>query len=86
MTRIWPDGIPVTVILDDELMPTRFVWNDAPHVVSHIAMRWEVQTDWWSEAGETYREYVRLITKSGLLCDLFYDHLDPGWKLARVYD
>ena len=43
-------------------------------------------TDWWSEAGAVSRMYYTLTTKENMLCVIYYDYLQAGWRLAKVYD
>lgn len=86
MTRLWPDGDPITVVVDEDAMPRSFVWHDRAHPVAQIEEHWRISTDWWSEEGEVSRECFRLVTRTGLLCEIFFDVLAQGWRLARVYD
>ena len=33
-----------------------------------------------------WRDYLAVVTTDGLLCVLYYDMLDEGWYLAKLYD
>ena len=39
----------------------------------------------WPE-GEVHREYLKLTTTDGLLCEIFFDLIHERWCLARLYD
>jgi hypothetical protein len=86
MTRIWEDGEPITVNVDDVGLPALFIWNEVTHPVARVSDHWRVNTDWWSDAGEVDREYFRLTTKTGLLCEIYFDAPQQLWKLGRLYD
>lgn len=84
MTHFWPEGQPVEVTADDLWTPLWFTWGDHRHPVQLILDRWRVDEDWWR--GRVWREYFRLITRSGLLVELFHDLTAEGWYIQRVYD
>lgn len=75
MTRLWPDGQPVHLALDDQGMPKRFVWQGRLYVVAHIWQRWHLDLGWWEAEGRIWREYVGLSTDDGLFCVLYHDRL-----------
>jgi Family of unknown function (DUF6504) len=90
MTRLWADDEPVIVTLDAAGLPAAFGWHGRTHTVERIIDLWRIDTDWWSDAGVVSRQYVQLITRGGLLCEIYHD-LSPGeeagvWMMARVYD
>ena len=91
MTRLWRDEEVVAVTLDTEAMPSAFVWHGRTHHVERIDATWQIDTDWWTDpdgpqGGAVSRRYVRLITRSGFLCDLCLDRLTQTWSLARIFD
>jgi hypothetical protein len=45
-----------------------------------------VHTRWWEPEAAIWREYVKVATKTGLLCLLYRDLIQGGWFLARIYD
>ncbi len=70
MSRLWPEGESISVQTDDA-RPARcaFTWQGAAtHRLAQIQQRWQVDTDWWSEAGRIWRDYVAVTTTDGLLC------------------
>lgn len=88
MARSWPDGQRIIVIMGEAGQIRAFEWHGRSHAVERVVERWQVNTDWWdAEAGEIDRDYVRVTTRSGLLCDLYTDRADANaWFLARQYD
>ena len=42
-------------------VPAAFGWQGQTHAVERLVQRWEVETDWWAEEGETRRLFVTLI-------------------------
>ena len=86
MTRLWPDGEAVSVQLNAGGWPDRFTWQGRTHAVRQVRQRWQVDSDWWSEAGRVWREYLALTTADGLLCVLYFDLAQANWYLAAVYD
>ncbi len=86
MTRLWPRGDPVEVLLGAGGAPQSFRWRGGWHQVASIANRWRVQTNWWQPAEEVDRAYFKLTTADGLLCVLYADLRDGAWYCARLYD
>lgn len=87
MTKSWADGLPVRVeAVDAQGVPSAFGWQGQTHAVERLLQRWEVETDWWAEEGLARRAYVALITRTGLLCVLFFDFGTGEWRIARIYD
>jgi hypothetical protein len=86
MTRLWGEGVAIVVTQDAHGWPVRFVWQNQAHAVQRVLQHWQVDTDWWSEQGRVFRDYVSLTTTDGLLCVVFCDLLSQGWYLAKVYD
>lgn len=86
MSRLWPDGAPITVALDEQGRLAAFTWCGRTHTVTQVRQRWEVDADWWSETGRVWRAYVAVTTGSGLLCVLYQDLLSEEWFLSKLYD
>ena len=83
MTRLWREGQPVEVELDDSGAPLAFEWNGRVHRIVSISKRWRVHDGWWRT--EIWRDYFKLATDSGLLC-IIYQDLQGHWYLQRIYD
>jgi hypothetical protein len=75
---------------DSQGRPARFDWQGRRHALARVVQQWQVDTDWWASEGRVRRDYLTVLTLDGLLCVLYYDHLDPvgegGWFLSRLYD
>lgn len=84
MTHFWPEGQPIEVEADALWTPLVFTWNGTPHPVQVVLDRWRVDEDWWR--GRVWREYFQLITRTGLLVELFHDLTTRAWYIQRVYD
>jgi hypothetical protein len=85
VTRLWPKGEPVEV-WGGEGTATGFVWRGSSHHIQETCNRWRVHTRWWESNQAVWREYLKVITDTGLLCLLYRDLLEGDWFLARVYD
>lgn len=86
MTRLWPAGQRIDVTVSARGQPVRFTWCDRTYKVHRIQQRWQVDSDWWSEEGRVWRDYLALLTTEGLLCVIYYDLLDQEWRLSKIYD
>ena len=84
MTRLWPDGVPITVQTDYLAAPRNFTWQGAIHPVQKIAKRWRVDQGWWQT--RVWREYFKVTTQTGLLVIVYRDLLTGEWYLQRLYD
>lgn len=108
MTRLCPEGEAVETWGEGETpggndLPGGFVWRGTSHRIAGVCNRWRIHTNWWQRGmpasalspllAGTWREYLKVITDSGLLCLLFRElegEHTPGeegaWYLARIYD
>lgn len=86
MTRLWPDGDPIQVILSADGLPTRFSWQGTWREVVVVTNRWRVQASWWDPDANARREYITATTADGLLCTLYRDLHTGAWFWARLYD
>jgi hypothetical protein len=85
MTRLLTEGETVQVWGPEEA-PEGFFWRGEPHRIEGVSNRWQVHTRWW-EAGEVvWREYYKVTTDRGVLCELVHDRLRGEWRVGRVYD
>ena len=84
MTRLWPEGVLITVRADYLAAPRFVTWQGAVHPVEKIAKRWRVDQGWWQN--RVWREYFKLTTKTGLLVIVYRDLLTGEWYLQRLYD
>jgi hypothetical protein len=79
MKRIF---LPVDIELQDDV-PVRVDWDGTTYRVKSLVECWIVETQWWTEAGETRRVYYRLYTDRGVL-EVF--EARTNWVLARIAD
>lgn len=86
MTHLWPTGQSITVFVDDDGIPTYFIWQEQRHAVSQIVQQWEMDLEWWRAEGRIWRKYLALITSDHLFCVIYYDRLCEEWRLLRLYD
>jgi len=84
MTHFWPEGQPVEVEADGLWTPLYITWGGERHPVQAILDRWRVDEGWWR--GQVWREYFRLVTRTGLLVEVFHDLAAGDWYMQRVYD
>ena len=85
MTRLWHESEPVET-WGEETTPDGFVWQGLPHRILEVGNHWRVHTRWWAPGQAVWREYYRLVTDTGYLCQVYHDLVGGGWFLARVYD
>ena len=86
MTRLWTQANEITVQLDAQDNLSAFRWQGRSHAVQRIWQCWQVDSDWWSDAGSVSRLYYTLTTKENMLCVIYYDYGQALWHLAKVYD
>ena len=84
MSRLWPEGDPIHVTVDEMGKPTAFMWNGRTHPVLDIANHWQVDEQWWSS--QVWREYFKLTTETGWLVIIYQNLLNRRWYLQRLYD
>lgn len=84
MTRLWPEGIPITVQSNALATPLTFTWAGSTHRVQRVAKRWRVDQEWWQR--RIWREYFKVTTQTGLLVIIYRDLLTGQWYLQRLYD
>ncbi len=85
MTRLWPRGEAIVTWGGDET-PAGFTWQGTAHRIRRVCNRWRVHTRWWEPGQVVWREYVKVTTDSGLLCQIYRDLIAGGWFLSRLYD
>ncbi len=85
MTRLWVEAELIDVWGRDET-PRGFKWNRTPHRVLEVCNIWRVHTLRWEPNEMVWREYLKVLTNTGLLCLIYRDMLTGRWYLQRVYD
>ena len=86
MTRLWPDGTEITVVVDERGQPAVFDWQGRRYRLQRVQQRWQIDSDWWSETGRVWRTYLAVTTENGLFCVIYYDMLAQVWYLEKLYD
>jgi hypothetical protein len=84
MTRLWPQGAPITVASSGTGSPLRFVWQGESHGVASVVGRWRLDMEWW--LAPIRRDYYKVSTDGGLLVEIYHDLADGQWYLQRLYD
>jgi hypothetical protein len=85
MTRIPSEPEPVDT-WGAEDTPDAFTWHHAEHHILQVVNRWRIHTLWWEPSQIVWREYLKCVTDTGMLCVIYHDLLRGGWFLARIYD
>jgi len=85
MTRLWSQGERIEV-WGGEGMPAGFEWHGEPHRVQDVCNCWRIHTRWWEPEHAIWREYLKVVTDTGLLCLIYDDLLTGDWFLSRIYD
>ena len=84
MSRWWAGGDPIRVTADLLGTPRSFTWQGKRHPVAQVTRRWRIDVDWWR--GRIWREYFKLVTRTGLLVEVYHDLINGGWFVQRLYD
>jgi hypothetical protein len=85
MTRLRPEGEPVETWGSGE-RPEGFVWQSVSHSILEVSNSWRVHTRWWAPGEVVWREYLKVVTDTGLLCLIYRDLPTGSWRLTRLYD
>lgn len=85
MTRLWPAGERIEAWGGEET-PAGFNWQGKPHRIVDVCNRWCIHTRWWEPDELIWREYLKVVTDTGLLCLVYQNRLSTDWFLARLYD
>jgi hypothetical protein len=83
MTRLWRDGLPLAVWTEGDL-PSRFHWQGQAHTVERVTDHWRIDSGWWRF--HVWRDYFKLVTRSGLVVVLYRDLDSRRWYVLRLYD
>ncbi len=86
MTRLLGEAEIIQPKQDSDGRLTSFTWHDRKYTIEQLVQYWEVNTEWWSEAGHVSREYYAVTTRKGMLCVVYRDLLNNAWHIERIYD
>lgn len=65
-------------------VPVSLVRNGRREKVTGIYERWRVADEWWGK--EVERDYFRIKTSAGLVCDIFRETTSGNWYLSKILD
>jgi len=66
-------GVPLTLVSDGERQR-----------VTKVYERWQAVEEWWGK--EILRNYFRVKTNKGLVCDIYRNIPSGSWYLCRIHD
>lgn len=84
MSKLFHDVITLEVQEDIRHRPIAFLYKGGKEGVEEICEQWRASQEWWKRA--TDREYFRVRTARGIVCEMYRDLLTGAWYLQRIYD
>jgi hypothetical protein len=84
MTKLFHEAITLEVKEDIRHRPIAFSYKGGKEGVEEICEQWRVSQEWWKNA--TDREYFRVRTVRGIVCEMYRDLPTGAWYLQRIYD
>jgi hypothetical protein len=66
-------GIPLSLDIDGDRQR-----------VTKVYEKWRSVEEWWGK--EVSRNYFRVKTNKGIVCDIYRDVPEGGWYLSRIHD
>jgi Domain of unknown function (DUF6504) len=84
MSKLFHDAITLEVQEDLRHRPIAFLYKGGREGVEEICEQWRASQEWWKRA--TDREYFRVRTARGIVCEMYRDLLTGVWYLQRIYD
>jgi len=77
-----PPEIKITANING--VPICLTRNGRGEKVTAIYERWRIADEWWGK--EVVRDYFRIRTSAGLVCDIFRDTTSNRWYLSKIHD
>ena len=65
-------------------VPLSLTRNSNREKVAAIYEHWRVADEWWGS--EVERDYFRIKTTAGLVCDIYRDKSTNQWYLSKIHD
>jgi hypothetical protein len=84
MSKLFHEAITLEVKEDIQHRPISFLHKGRKEDVKEICELWRVSREWWKSAID--REYFRVRTVRGIVCEMYRDLLTGAWYLQRIYD
>ena len=77
-----PEELKVSVNIQG--VPLTLVRNGVAQRITKVYQRWRAVEQWWGK--KILRNYFRVKTSRGLVCDIYRDMPAGCWYLSRTYD
>jgi hypothetical protein len=84
MSKLFHEAIILEIKEDIQHRPISFLYKGRKEGVEEICEQWRVSQEWWKKA--TDREYFRVRTVTGIICEIYRDMPTGAWYLQRIYD
>ena len=84
MSKLFHEAITLEVKENIHHRPISFLYKGRNEGVKEICEQWRVSQEWWRSAVD--REYFRVRTVRGIICEMYRDLLTGAWYLQRIYD
>jgi len=84
MSKLFHEAITLEVNEDIQHRPISFLYRARKEGVEEICEQWRASQGWWKSAVD--REYFRVRTVRGIVCEMYRDLLTGAWYLQRIYD
>jgi hypothetical protein len=84
MSKLFHEAITLEIQEDIHHRPISFLYKGRKEGVEEICEQWRVSREWWERA--TDREYFRVRTVRGIVCEMYRDLPTGAWYLQCIYD
>ena len=84
MSKLFHEAIILEIKEDIQHRPISFLYKGRKEGVEEICEQWRVSQGWWKSAID--REYFRVRTVKGIVCEIYRDMPTGAWYLQRIYD
>ena len=84
MSKLFHAALTLEVQEDIQHRPISFLYKGGREGVEEICEQWRASQGWWKSAID--REYFRVRTVRGIVCEMYRDLLTSTWYLQRIYD
>ncbi len=81
MTAILGQTQEIAVQEDDGGMPASLIYKGRRRKVAKVYEQWRIADSWWSD--EVRRDYFKIETAPGLVCDIYHDTIADRWYLTK---
>ena len=65
-------------------VPLTLARNGEKQRVTRVYERWQKSEEWWGK--EITRNYFRVKTSKGLVCDIYRDMPNGNWYLSQIHE